>query len=532
MERFAELLEALTYTPSRNRKIALLSGYFNATSDPDRGYALATLTSRMVFPSVKPSLYKSLISQRMDPVLFDLSYDFVGDLAETISLCWPFSGQSEDIRLGALVDMLGSASRSDAPAIMADLMDRFSPSSRYALIKMTTGGMRAGVSSGLVRQALAKLSGKTEEEIEDVWQAGDAPYTELFRWLDGNGTKPGTGTAPRWRSFMLANPLAFDDAAKLNPDDYRAEWKWDGIRVQALSDGERTWLYSRTGEDITSTFPDLVLPRGFAGSLDGELLARRNDAQGLAPGTFNDLQQRLNRKSPVPKLMESHPVFLRAYDLLFQNGEDLRTQPTLKRRDRLSEVLLTLKFANVDLSEAFSFTDFHYLDRLRQSPPDPAIEGIMLKRKDARYIAGRPAGLWHKWKKAPLTADVVLMYAQRGHGKRSGLYSDFTFGAWSDDGAVLLPVGKAYFGFTDEELTGIDRFVRANTIDRFGPVRSVRAEPEHGMVFEIEFDGIGYSPRHKSGIALRFPRVSRLRFDKLPKDADSVTDFRKLIDPN
>jgi DNA ligase 1 len=529
MKHFADLLEALTFAPSRNRKIMLLVRYFEQVPDPDRGFALAALTDRLSFSSAKPALFKALIAQRIDPVLFGFSYDFVGDLAETVSLCWPTDKFAEDLPLSMVVHTLKSTSRSDAPTILADMLDHLDPSSRFALIKMATGGLRVGVSSGIVRQALSRMSGKSEEEIEDIWHAGGPPFAELFQWLGNKGPKPETGSGPRWRSFMLAHPLGADDIARLSPQDFLAEWKWDGIRVQALSDGRQTWLYSRSGEDITSAFPDVVLPEGFSGAIDGELLAKRQDKDILSPGTFNDLQQRLNRKSPTAKLLASNPVFLRAYDLLFHDRQDLRELSTLERRFKLAEAIAPFGGSDVDVSLAFEFEDFEALDRLRQMPPDPAIEGVMLKRKDAPYQAGRTAGLWYKWKKAPLTADVVLMYAQRGHGKRSGIYSDFTFGAWSDDGAVLLPVGKAYSGFTDDELAGIDRYVRENTIDRFGPVRSVKAGPEQGLVFEIEFEGIGFSTRHKSGIALRFPRVSRLRFDKLPKDADTVASLKALI---
>ncbi len=528
MKRLADLLEALTYAPSRNRKIALLAHYFAQTPDPDRGYALAALTGRLSFTTVKAGLFRTLISQRMDAALFAMSYDFVGDLAETISLCWTSSAEDEDLPLAEVVILLKGTSRSDAPSVLAGLLDRLAPSSRFALIKMSTGGLRVGVSSGLVRQALAKWSGKSEEDIEDTWHSGEAPFAELFAWLAADGPRPGVSTAPRWRSFMLAHPLTLTEAEKLDPSAFVAEWKWDGIRIQAASDGGQTRIYSRTGDDITPAFPELILPPGFNGILDGELLARRLDAPGLSPGTFNDLQQRLNRKAPTAKLLETYPVFLRSYDLLFLNGEDLRGRRLLDRQSILAQTVSSLGASGLDVSTTVAFEDFAALDRMRLSPPDAAIEGIMLKRKDSPYIAGRTAGQWYKWKKAPMTADVVLMYAQRGHGKRSGIYSDFTFGAWTDDGQ-LLPVGKAYFGFTDAELTGIDRFVRENTVERFGPVRSVTALPDKGLVFEIEFEGIGYSTRHKSGIALRFPRVSRLRFDKLPKDADTVVSLKSLI---
>ena len=529
MRLFADLLEALTYAPSRNRKTALLLHYFEQVPDPDRGFALAALTDRLSFSMVKPTLFKTLISQRIDPTLFALSYDFVGDLAETIALCWPSEMPAGDFPLAEAVAMLASVSRSDAPVVLAKMLDRLEPTSRFALIKLATGGLRVGVSAGLVRQAISKWSGKGEDEIEDVWHVGEPPYADLFNWLNNSGAKPETGTTPRWRSFMLAHPLTGDDITKLNKDDFIAEWKWDGIRVQAISDGVRTWMYSRSGDDISAAFPDIVLPIGFNGSLDGELLARRLDSAQLAPGTFNQLQKRLNRKAPNAGLLADSPVFLRCYDILSLDGSDMRPRPTIERRKLLETVVLRIGGDVIDISETFSFQSFAALDALREAPPDPAIEGVMLKRKDAPYLAGRAAGAWYKWKKAPLTADVVLMYAQRGHGKRSGIYSDFTFGAWAGDGSALLPVGKAYSGFTDAELAQIDRYVRENTIDRFGPVRSVKAEAEFGLVFEIEFEGIGLSTRHKSGIALRFPRVSKLRFDKLPRDADTVQSLKSLI---
>ncbi len=529
MKLFAELLESLTHAPSRNRKISLLTQYFEQVSDPGRGYALAALTGRLAFSAVKPALFKTLISQRLDPVLFRLSYDFVGDLAETIALCWPSERAADELPLANAVETLKVVSRSDAPVTLAKMLDRLEPTARFALIKLATGGLRVGASIGLVRQAMSKWSGESEEEIEDVWHVGEPPYANLFNWLTNAGPKPDTGTAPRWRSFMLAHPLNASDLVKLDPADFLAEWKWDGIRVQAIGDGRQTSLYSRSGDDITAAFPDIALPTGFNGCIDGELLAKRPDSEQLAPGTFNQLQQRLNRKAPSARLLADSPVFLRSYDLLFIDGLDLRPMPTVERRQKLEGVLNGMNSEVIDLSATFRIIDFETLDRLRQVPPDPAIEGVMLKRKDAPYLAGRAAGAWFKWKREPLTADVVLMYAQRGHGKRSGIYSDFTFGAWTNGGKILLPVGKAYSGFTDAELAQIDRYVRENTVDRFGPVRSVKADAEFGLVFEIEFEGIGLSTRHKSGIALRFPRVSRLRFDKLPRDADTVQSLKALI---
>lgn len=528
MEKFAQLLEALTFSPSRNRKIAILAEYFRDAPEEDRGFAFAALTGRLAFNSVKANLFRTLVSERLDSVLFELSYDFVGDLAETISLVWPQAGEPKPYSLQAIAEMLSGVSRSDAPRLLAGLLDSISPSSRYALIKLATGGLRVGVSQGLVRSALAKWSGKPETEIEDAWHSGAPPYDVFFSWLQGRGDRPASNSAPRWRSFMLAHPATLEELARFEPGDFIAEWKWDGIRVQVVCDGMSSSLFSRTGEDISGAFPEIQMPEGLVAVIDGELLALRNGG-GLHPATFNDLQQRLNRKAPPQRLIDHSPVFIRAYDVLQIDALDLRGQLTLARKAALAELIDRFKPPKIDVSQDVAFASFEDLDRMRRSPPDPAIEGVMLKRKDAAYVAGRTAGLWYKWKKAPMTADVVLMYAQRGHGKRSGLYSDFTFGAWTDDGSTLLPVGKAYFGFTDKELAFIDRYVRENTIDRFGPVRSIRANASQGLVFEIEFEGIGLSGRHKSGIALRFPRISRIRQDKLPREADTIAAMKKLI---
>jgi DNA ligase 1 len=529
MDEFAELLKALTFSPSRNRKIALLSNYFENAPEGDRGFAFAALTGRLSFKAVKSGLFRSLAAEKLDPVLFELSYDFVGDLAETISLIWPGETARSTPSLKDVVNLLSNISRSDAPYLLSGLLDALGPSSRYALIKLATGGLRVGVSQGLVRSALAKWSGKAEAEIEDSWHAGEPPYGAFFNWLIGQGEKPASSTVPRWRSFMLAHPATLEELSKFNPEDFLAEWKWDGIRVQVVADGDATTLYSRTGEDITGSFPELQMPSGFIGVIDGELLARRTDVEALAPGTFNDLQQRLNRKAPPQKLIDASPVFIRSYDVLQVGVRDVRAEASTERRRTLLDVIEAIRPDFMDVSEVVRFESFESLDKMRRLPPDPAIEGVMLKRKDAAYVSGRTAGLWFKWKKAPMTADVVLMYAQRGHGKRSGLYSDFTFGAWTDDGSALLPVGKAYFGFTDKELAFIDRYVRENTIDRFGPVRSIKADAEQGLVFELEFEGIGLSGRHKSGIALRFPRISRIRQDKPPREADTIASMKKLI---
>jgi len=324
---------------------------------------------------------------------------------------------------------------------------------------------------------------------------------------------------------MLSTPVQDADLTKLNPADYAAEWKWDGIRVQAVCEEDVRRLYSRTGDDISGTFPDLLEAMDFEGAIDGELLVGRPPEH---VGTFSDLQQRLNRKVVPAKTIRDYPAFVRCYDLLIDGKEDIRALPLSERRERLEKFIGKLDPSRFDLSPIVPFTDWEHLERLRVSPPHPIIEGVMLKRLDTPYMAGRPKGPWFKWKRDPHTVDAVLMYAQRGHGKRSGYYSDYTFGVWNGD--ELVPVGKAYFGFTDEELRQIDKYIRDNTVERFGPVRSVRAEPDHGLVIEVAFEGLARSTRHKSGVAMRFPRVSRLRWDKPPAEADRLETLTALLD--
>jgi DNA ligase-1 len=322
---------------------------------------------------------------------------------------------------------------------------------------------------------------------------------------------------------MLAHPLEEPDHAQIGPDTHFAEWKWDGIRVQAaLDDGVRR-LYSRAGEDISAAFPDLLGALTQPGVLDGEVIVLREGK--VAP--FGDLQQRLNRKAVTARMLADHPAHIRAYDLLFDGSEDIRTLPTHARRARLEAFVARSASPRIDLSPLVTFTDFEHLAALRADPPEAAAEGLMLKRRDAPYVAGRVKGLWWKWKRTPHTVDAVLMYAQRGHGKRSSLYSDYTFGVWQ--GEALTPVGKAYFGFTDEELRLLDKYVRDHTTDRFGPVRAVRATREAGLVLEIAFEGLQRSARHKSGVAMRFPRIARIRWDKPAAEADTLETLSALL---
>jgi len=550
MKAFSALIERLAFEPRRNGKIVLMAEYFRTAPDPDRGYALAALTSTLDIPGAKPALLKALIAERTDETLFRLSYDFVGDLSETIALMWPATphGQEEtsgpeetsdreetsnpeETSLGALVEALLAANRRAMAGLIPYWLDRLDETGRWALLKLMTGGLRIGVSAALAKAALAEFGGKKLNEIEEIWHGLTPPYADLFAWLEGRSPRPEVAHALTFRSPMLAHPIEEAEFATLAAAEFLAEWKWDGIRVQAaatrMADGIRkARLFSRSGDDISGTFPDLVGALDFDGVIDGELVIRH----GEAVATFSDLQQRLNRKQVTAKMLHDLPAHLIAYDLLFEGQEDLRPQPFEARRHRLQTFLNGRANPRISLSPLVPFASWEELAIARQeSAAHPAIEGVMLKRAGSPYLAGRPKGLWYKWKRAPGLVDCVMMYAQRGHGKRSSYYSDFTFGVWDED--RLVPVGKAYFGFTDAELVELDRFVRRNTINRFGPVREVVHTAEEGLVLEIAYEGLQESGRHKSGIAMRFPRIHRIRFDKKPAEADRLTSLKAAMAP-
>jgi DNA ligase-1 len=605
MNRFAELLDRLAYEPGRNNKLRLLTGYFRETEDPDRGYALAALTGALSFKHAKPGLIRDLIADRTDPVLFALSYDYVGDLSETVALMWPKSAinhnesllgchppphpsptRGEGVagnpgrsplrksRVGAatvlsvpsplagegqgggyrgrdakespppptlteVVTTLRTLGKTELPKQLARWLDELDETGRWALLKLVTGAMRIGVSARLAKTAAAELGGKDPHELELIWPGLTPPYLDLFAWLEGRNQKPVNLDPVPFRPVMLAHAIENTDFANLDAINYIAEWKWDGIRVQAVSGRDARGntlarLYSRSGEDITKSFPDLLPSLHLPGAIDGELLVVRDGRVQ----SFNVLQQRLNRKLVSPKLMKQYPVHLRAYDLLGEGDTDLRTLPFEERRKRLESFVAELDDAKVDLSPTIAFDSWDALTSARKNPAGAgagedaeAVEGVMLKRRDAPYLPGRPKGQWWKWKRDPHIIDAVLMYAQRGHGKRSSYYSDYTFGVWTsgEGGEQLVPVGKAYFGFTDEELLQIDRFVRRNTTEKFGPVRHVVHEPDQGLVLEVAFEGLQRSPRHKSGVAMRFPRVNRLRWDKPPREADRLETLERML---
>ena len=561
MNRFAELIDALLFTSSRNGKLRLMQEYFANQPDPERGWALAALTGELSFAEAKPGQVRALAMARVDPELFAWSLDFVGDLAETVSLIWPEqpslshasrgplplpqageglqapaqdalsrnageggSGRSPEtgegnLALSEIVSTLQLAGRAEVGAHLAGWLDRLDATGRWALLKLVTGSLRIGVSARLAKTALAEWAGQPIEQIEEIWHGLAPPYLPLFAWLSGKAARPEIGALPNFTPLMLSQPIDEDELSALDPAAYFAEWKWDGIRVQVVArHGERR-LYSRSGDEIGAAFPDLLaaMPEDIA--LDGELLVIRDGE--VAP--FNDLQQRLNRKTPTPKMLTDYPASVRLYDILRLGDEDLRALPLVERRHRLVAWYGNSPRERLDLSPLVPFDTWGDLKELRDNARANGVEGLMLKRRDSPYLSGRPKGPWFKWKRGALTIDVVLMYAQRGHGKRSSFYSDYTFGAWHDN--ALVPVGKAYSGFTDDELRLLDKWVRDNTVKRYGPVREVAP----GLVLEIAFDSVHRSTRHKSGVAMRFPRVHRIRWDKPFAEADTLENLERLV---
>jgi DNA ligase-1 len=531
LQHFGELLDALSFQPARNEKLRLIVNYLHATPDPDRGYAMAALTGALTLPNAKPAALRALGAAQTDEILFALSYDYVGDLAETLALIWRADADAgTGPTLSEVVEILLQAAAKDVPGLVADWLNRLDATGRWALLKLITGALRVGVSARLAKTALAQFGEVEVDAVEELWHGRLPPYADLFLWLTRQGERPHALNLA-FRPFMLAHPLDETEIAQLPADAYRAEWKWDGIRVQLVAEGKDRRIYSRGGEEIGKAFPDILEAMNFSAALDGELLvAERHEADIVEVAPFNKLQQRLNRKTVTARMLEDFPAHVRLYDILDDDGEDLRAFPFDQRRQRLETWVKAHPNPRFDLSPLIPFNDWPELAALRAKARSQAIEGLMLKRADSLYITGRVKGPWFKWKRDPLTVDAVVMYAQRGHGKRSSFYSDYTFGCWRDDGKggqELVPVGKAYSGFTDEELKRLDKWVRDHTTNRFGPVREV----EIGLVVEVAFDSVQRSTRHKSGVALRFPRIHRLRWDKPPAEADRLETLLAMIPP-
>ncbi|WP_370244602.1 cisplatin damage response ATP-dependent DNA ligase [Alteromonas abrolhosensis] len=555
MEEFSNLLEQLYYTAGTKAKAQLIADYIANTPDSDRGWAIAAMAGTLRFDFFKRNTVKKLITEHTDPALFAMSYDYVGEVSETVAHLWPYSEPVDKLpSLTEVVETFASVSKQKVSKTLANYLTMMTPAQRWALLKLGTRGLRIGVSARSIKQILADYGNKDIKEIETLWHAVTPPYSEILAWLEGDADKPNIENAVTFHPVMLSHPIEDSDIDAFEENTWQIENKYDGIRVQLAVKSERPVgnkaakkntsqssdddtpdkaLFSRTGDDISHSFPDLLETVDGNMVLDGELLVIHNiedepystDTSQPDVDTFNALQQRLNKKKPSKALQASAPVGLIVYDALVLDGEDL-TEKTLKeRRHALNEWFNHNKSERLFLSETHTATSPESLRELHAHVcKNRAVEGLMIKRLESKYIPGRPKGQWFKWKRDPLVVDAVMMYAQRGHGKRSSFYSDYTFGAWEDN--QLLPIGKAYSGFTDEELKKLDNWVRRNAVGRFGPVREVKKE----LVLEVAFDAVHPSSRHKSGVALRFPRIHRIRWDKPATEADTLANVKALIE--
>jgi DNA ligase-1 len=528
MRRFAALFTALDRTTKTGAKTAALADYFRDADPPDRLWTIALLSGRRPKRTVTATRLAEWAAARagLPDWLFRASYDVVGDLAETMHLVLPPPEERSDRSLSDWIGAIRALAKADDAAKRAfceDAWNRLGGAERFVFNKLITGGFRVGVSQKLMTRALAQATGTPEPELAHrlmgAWTPETTSYAALIEAPDPEAD------LSRPYPFCLAYGVDGDPAALGPPGDWLAEWKWDGIRGQLILRGGQHHLWSRGEELMTHRFPELAraadfLPDGTV--IDGEVLAW--DAEAGRPMSFAALQKRIGRKTVPKSLLAEAPAILQAYDLLEQDGADIRATPFEARRARLAVLLEGLPpDAPLRLSPLVAFEAWDALARTRATARDEQAEGLMLKRRASPYHVGRKKGDWFKWKLDPLTIDAVMVYAQAGHGRRANLYTDFTFAVAK--GNELVPFTKAYSGLTDAEFRKITHWVRRNTLARFGPVRQVPPE----QVFEIGFEGIQASPRHKSGVALRFPRMLRWRHDKTPDQIDSHDHLLEML---
>jgi DNA ligase-1 len=528
MKDFAALFTALDQTTKTNAKVAALDEYFQTASEDDRLWTIALLSGRRPKRTVTTTQLREWASELAGlPLwLFEESYPIVGDLAETIALILPKPRETLDLSLTAHIDgirALAALPEDDRKTRILDTWDGLPDTERFVFNKLITGGFRMGVSQKLMTRALSRATGIEEPELAHRLMGDWSPDTTTFKHLILAPDPQADLSKPY--PFYLAYQLDDEVETLGDPADWAAEHKWDGIRGQLIVRGGAHFTWSRGEELMTDRFPELAsladyLPSGTV--LDGELLAW--DHASDSPQSFNALQKRIGRKTVPKKLLADAPVVIRAYDLLEDAGEDIRKDPFGARRARLDQLAKNVpQDIPFKLSPLLDFDTWAELKDHRASARDLGAEGVMLKRLDSPYRDGRKKGDWWKWKLDPLTIDAVMIYAQAGHGRRANLFTDFTFAVW--DGDNLVPFTKAYSGLTDAEFREITAWVKKNTRERFGPVRSVMAE----HVFEIAFEGIQASTRHKSGVALRFPRMSRWRRDKPVGEANTLEDLKEVL---
>ncbi|KAA5539300.1 ATP-dependent DNA ligase [Roseiconus nitratireducens] len=547
MRRFARLFTRLDSTTKTNEKIKALVEYFDLADRGDAAWATYFLSGRKLRRLVPTKLLRQWAAERaaVPEWLFEESYSAVGDLAETLSLIVPPGSPADDESLSVWVNKRLLPLRTMTPdqqhAAMLSLWQQTDTETRFVAMKLITGAFRVGVSKRLITRAIAQHAGIDSETIAHRLMGDWEPTAAFFSGVvdpDTDDTK-----ISRPYPFCLAHPIeqatepdrdggapqAAVIAAQLGEaSEFAAEWKWDGIRGQLIRRAGETFLWSRGEELMENRWPEIEaaaesLPDGSV--LDGEILASELDPQGGVQAVlpFSQLQRRIGRKRVGKKLLSEVPVVFHAFDLLEREGRDLRPLPFRERRLQLTELLDRFPHPHLCATQLFAQQDWLTLAEKRETSRQHHSEGLMLKRWDSTYQVGRVRGTWWKWKIQPYTIDAVLIYAQRGHGKRASLYTDYTFALWEGD--ELVPIAKAYSGLDDAEIRQVDRFVRQHTRESFGPVRSVTPE----LVFEIAFEGLSRSTRHKSGVATRFPRILRWRHDKKPGDANQLNDLKALL---
>ncbi len=525
MKAFATLISSLENTTRTNDKIGYLKSYFLEADDRDKVWTIALFTHRRPRRQVNTRLLAewAIGSSDLTPWLFEESYGVVGDLAETIALILPDSNEQSEKSLTQWITeliALQDKDESEKETYIKESWASLDPSERFIFNKLITGGFRLGVSHNLIFQALAQAyeleRSQVAHRLSGDWDPAEISFEELLLSAEAHDpSKP--------YPFYLAYALEEDLSALGEPGEWLVEWKWDGIRSQLIKRNGELFLWSRGEELITAKFPEFDaiaerLPDGTV--IDGELLAF---AEGQ-PLEFAILQTRIGRKNVSKKHLREAPASIIAYDLLEWQGQDIRSKPMIERRAQLDELLKDpFLQPRLQLSKRVDFQSWGQLAELRKSSRDFNAEGFMLKRCESPYKSGRKRGDWWKWKVDPFTIDAVMIYAQKGHGRRADVYSDYTFAVW--DGDQLVPFAKAYSGLTDLEIGEVTRFVQRHTLERFGPVRTVTPE----LVFEIHFEAINKSTRHKSGLAVRFPRIHRWRRDKKAEEANTLDDLKALI---
>jgi DNA ligase-1 len=527
MKKFAALIETLDRTNKTNSKVDALTRYFKEAPKEDALWAVALLSHRRPSRPVTTSLLRAWAAELAGlPLwLFEESYHIVGDLAETIALLVQNKGTASPPSLKncieEIIELKAKSEKEKRDYILHQWLN-LAYFERFVFNKILTGGFRIGLSQKLMTRALSKAVDIDERIVAHRLMGQWTPRTTTFDRLIIDPHPEDQISQPY--PFFLAHPVETDFFTKEKVSDWHIEHKWDGMRAQLILRDGKHFLWSRGEELITDKFPELevlkeILPEGTV--LDGELLPYKEGQIG----NFNALQKRIGRKTVSKKLLQENPVVLMAYDIMEWEGEDIREQPLWKRQQLLDALFKKYSDskAPILLSEVSQFSSWQAVEKEREKAAEKYSEGLMIKSKEAPYGVGRKKGSWWKWKSDPKCIDAVLTYAMRGHGRRTNLYTDYTFALW-DEGA-LVTFAKAYSGLTDAEIKTLDQFIKKNTLERFGPVRQVKPE----LVFEIAFEGIAPSPRHKSGVAVRFPRIARWRHDKKSKEANTLTDLKKLL---